>query len=182
MMHQKTLMICLVNCDYSSSVMRKIFFILLLSLISICVNAQDEAESVVFSDIEVDGFENLWIQSSLKSADEGVVYDELARPKCGKTHFMFSVQKTMQKLFRAISKKYPDELLAMYGTNSTVLIVFIVKEDGSAVLQSITNGTSFGIDAIIAQKLVNSCKKWEPALLKDEKIQSKMMLKIDISI
>lgn len=162
--------------------MKKILFLLLLCFIAFSVNAQDDAESVVFSDIEVEGFETLWIQSSIKCIDADSVYSDFARPQCGKTRFMYSVQKTMQKLFRVIANKYPDELLAMYGTNNQVFIDFLVNEDGDAVLQSITNGATFGIDQKIAQKILNSCKKWVPAKINNTVSRSKVRLQIDISL
>ena len=88
----------------------------------------------------------------------------------------------MQNLFRVIANKYPDELLAMYGTNNQVFIDFLVNEDGDAVLQSITNGATFGIDQKIAQKILNSCKKWVPAKINNTVSRSKVRLQIDISL
>ena len=73
--------------------MKKIFFLLLLVFIPFFAFAQDDAESIVFSDLEVEGFENLWVKSTLSTTNTDVVYDVVARPKGGKTRFIYSVQK-----------------------------------------------------------------------------------------
>lgn len=174
-------MICSVNYDYFN-IMKKIFFLLLLVFIPFFAFAQDDAESIVFSDLEVEGFENLWVKSTLSTTNTDMVYDVVARPKGGKTRFIYSVHKNIQKLFKAIAKKYPDELLNMMGTNNLVFIDFTVNEDGDAILKSVTNGATLGIDTKIAQKILNSCKKWYPSMLNNREVKSDMRLQIDISL
>ncbi len=165
--------------------MRKVVLLILCivhCVLCIDINAQDDAESVVSGDIEVEGLDNFWVESRLVTNIDGLELQKVARPAGGNVAFLTHVQKYMSKVFNILFDKYPDEMLAMMGTRAEVHIEFVVTEDGEIRLDSITNGALFGIDVVVAERLFKTYKKWTPARMKGEVVESRLELIIDVSI
>ncbi len=165
----------------------KYFRVLLLLCIvhcALCIDlrAQDDAESIVSGDIEIEGLENFWVESRLVTNLDGLVLNKVARPAGGNVAFLVHVQKYMSKVFNILLDKYPDEMLNMIGTRAEVHIEFTVTENGIVRLDSITNGAVFGIDVVVAERLFKTYKKWVSAKLDNKSVDSKLELVIDVSI
>ena len=92
------------------------------------------------------------------------------------------VKKYMSKVFNILLEKYPTEMLSMIGTRAEVHIEFTVTETGEIRLDSITNGAVFGIDVVVAERLLKTYKKWTPAKKNNDWVESRMELVIDVSI
>ena len=159
------LMLCIVHC-------------------ALCIDlrAQDDAESIVSGDIEVEGLENFWVESRLITNIDGLELQKVARPVGGNVAFLTHVQKYMSKVFNILFEKYPTEMLSLIGTRAEVHIEFTVTETGEIRLDSITNGAVFGIDVVVADKLFKTYKKWTPAKMNNEWVESHLELIIDVSI
>ena len=106
----------------------------------------------------------------------------MARPVGGNVAFLTHVQKYMSKVFNILFEKYPTEMLSLIGTRAEVHIEFTVTETGEIRLDSITNGAVFGIDVVVADKLFKTYKKWTPAKMNNEWVESHLELIIDVSI
>ena len=77
-------------------------------VLCIDINAQDDAESVVSGDIEVEGLDNFWVESRLVANIDGLELQKVARPAGGNVAFLTHVQKYMSKVFNILFDKYPD--------------------------------------------------------------------------
>ena len=167
------------------TLMKKILLILLCIVhCALCIDlrAQDDAESIVSGDIEVEGLENFWVESRLITDIDVVDGFKPARPAGGNVAFLTHVQKYMSKVFNILFEKYPTEMLSLIGTRAEVHIEFTVTETGEIRLDSITNGAVFGIDVVVADKLFKTYKKWTPAKMNNEWVESHLELIIDVSI
>ena len=165
--------------------MKKILLsILCIVLCALCIDvkAQDDAESIVSGDIEVEGLDNFWVESRLVTNLDGLTLDKVARPAGGNVAFLTHVQKYMSKVFKILFEKYPDEMLNMMGTRAEVHVEFAVTEKGEIRLDSITNGAVFGIDVVVAERLLKTYKKWTPARKNGDAVESRLDLVIDGSI
>ena len=165
--------------------MKKIILLILCLLhCALCFNlkAQDDAESIVSGDIEIEGLDNFWVESRLLTNIDAIALDKVARPAGGNVAFLVHVQKYMSKVFNILFEKYPDEMLALMGTRAEVHIEFAVTENAEIRLDSITNGAVFGIDVVVADRLFKSYKKWAPAKLNNQTVESRLELIIDVSI
>jgi len=165
--------------------MKKLLLLLLCivhCVLCIDIKAQDDAESIVSGDIEVEGLENFWVESRLMTNIDFRALDKEARPAGGNVAFLTHVQKYMSKVFNILFEKYPTEMLSMIGTRAEVHIEFMVTETGEIRLDSITNGAVFGIDVVVADKLFKTYKKWTPAKINNEWVDSHLELIIDVSI
>ena len=165
--------------------MKKLLLLLLCivhCVLCIDIKAQDDAESIVSGDIEVEGLENFWVESRLMTNIDFRALDKDARPAGGNVAFLTHVQKYMSKVFNILFEKYPTEMLSMIGTRAEVHIEFTVTETGEIRLDSITNGAVFGIDVVVADKLFKTYKKWTPAKMNNEWVESHLELIIDVSI
>lgn len=165
--------------------MKKLLLLLLCivhCVLCIDIKAQDDAESIVSGDIEVEGLENFWVESRLMTNIDFRALDKDARPAGGNVAFLTHVQKYMSKVFNILFEKYPTEMLSMIGTRAEVHIEFTVIETGEIRLDSITNGAVFGIDVVVADKLFKTYKKWTPAKMNNEWVESHLELIIDVSI
>lgn len=162
--------------------------IILLMLCIVCcalysdLKAQDDAESIVSGDIEVEGLDNFWVESRLIINIDSLELQKVARPAGGNVAFLTHVQKYMSKVFNILFDKYPNEMLSMIGTRAEVHIEFTVTESGEVRLDSITNGAVFGIDVVVAERLLKTYKKWIPAKKNNEWVESSLELVIDVSI
>ena len=166
-----------------------ILFCIMHYALCIDVKAQDDAESIVSGDIEVEGLDNFWVESRLMIVDaarcvpteDGIL--KPARPAGGNIAFLTHVQKYMSKVFNILFEKYPEEMLGRMGMHTEVHIEFTVTKDAEIQLDSISNGAIFGIDVVVAEKLLESYKKrWTPARVNGEAVDSRMELVIDVSI
>ncbi len=168
------------------TLMKKILLILLCIVhCALCIDlrAQDDAESMVSGDIEIEGMDNFWVESRLITNFGALAFDKVAHPSGGNVAFLVHVQKYMSKVFNILFEKYPDEMLALMGTCAKVHIEFTVTKSAEIQLDSITNGAIFGIDVVVAEKLFKSYKKrWIPAKINGEVVDSKVELVIDVSI
>ena len=166
--------------------MKKLLLLLLCivhCVLCIDIKAQDDAESIVSGDVEVEGLDNFWVESRLIIDIDGLELQKVARPVGGNVAFLTHVQKYMSKVFNILLEKYPTEMLSMIGTRVEVHIEFTVTETGEIRLDSITNGAVFGIDVVVADKLFKSYKKrWMPAKVNGEVVDSRVELVIDVSI
>ena len=165
--------------------MKKIILLVLCIVhcaLCIDVKAQDDAESIVSGDIEVEGLDNFWVESRLVTNLDAIALDKVARPAGGNVAFLGHVQKYMSKVFNILFEKYPIEMLGLMGTRAEVHIEFTVTETGEIRLDSITNGAVFGIDVVVADKLFKTYKKWTPAKMNNEWVESHLELIIDVSI
>lgn len=180
-------------------------FCIMHCALCIDVKAQDDAESIVSGDIEVEGLDNFWVESRLVTltpsaslvplrqgdnsggakGQDGNIGASLkpARPAGGNIAFLTHVQKYMSKVFNILFEKYPEEMLGRMGMHTEVHIEFTVTKDAEIQLDSISNGAIFGIDVVVAEKLLESYKKrWTPARVNGEAVDSRMELVIDVSI
>ena len=166
--------------------MKKLLLLLLCivhCVLCIDIKAQDDAESIVSGDVEVEGLDNFWVESRLITDIDGLELQKVARPVGGNVAFLTHVQKYMSKVFNILFEKYPSEMLSMIGTREEMHIEFTVTEIGEIRLDSITNGAVFGIDVVVADKLFKSYKKrWMPAKVNGEAVDSRVELVIDVSI
>jgi hypothetical protein len=165
--------------------MKKLLLLLLcIVYCSLCIDlrAQDDAESIVSGDIEIEGLDNFWVESRLMTNIDGLELQKVARPLGGNVAFLTHVQKYMSKVFNILFEKYPTEMLSMIGTRAEVHIEFTVTETGEIRLDSITNGAVFGIDVVVAERLLKTYKKWMPAKKNNECVESRLELVIDVSI
>ena len=165
--------------------MKKIILLVLCIVhcaLCIDVKAQDDAESIVSGDIEVEGVDNFWVESRVVTNLDAIALDKVARPAGGNVAFLGHVQKYMSKVFNILFEKYPIEMLGLMGTRAEVHIEFTVTETGEIRLDSITNGAVFGIDVVVADKLFKTYKKWTPAKMNNEWVESHLELIIDVSI
>ena len=166
--------------------MKKLLLLLLCIahwVLCIDIKAQDDAESIVSGDVEVEGLDNFWVESRLITDIDGLELQKVARPVGGNVAFLTHVQKYMSKVFNILFEKYPSEMLSMIGTRAEMHIEFTVTETGEIRLDSITNGAVFGIDVVVADKLFKSYKKrWMPAKVNGETVDSRVELVIDVSI
>ena len=166
--------------------MKKLLLLLLCivhCVLCIDIKAQDDAESIVSGDVEVEGLDNFWVESRLITDIDGLELQKVARPVGGNVAFLTHVQKYMSKVFNILLEKYPTEMLSMIGTRAEMHIEFTVTETGEIRLDSITNGAVFGIDVVVADKLFKSYKKrWMPAKVNGETVDSRVELVIDVSI
>jgi hypothetical protein len=165
--------------------MKKLLLLLLcIVYCALCIDikAQDDAESIVSGDIEVEGLENFWVESRLVANIDFRALDKEARPAGGSVAFLTHVHKYMSKVFNILLEKYPTEMLSMIGTRAEVHIEFTVTETGEIRLDSITNGAVFGIDVVVAERIFKTYKKWIPAKKDNEWVESRMELVIDVSI
>ena len=166
-------------------IMKKIILLTLCIVhCALCIDlrAQDDAESIVSGDIEIEGLDNFWVESRLITNIDGLELQKVARPVGGNVAFLTHVQKYMSKVFNILLEKYPDEMLSMIGTRAEVYIEFTITETGEVRLDSITNGAVFGIDVVVADKLFKTYKKWTPAKMNNEWVESHLELIIDVSI
>lgn len=163
--------------------MKKILFVLLLFVtISFVVKAQDDVESIVSGDVEVEGLDNFWVESRLIFEIDDAVGFKLARPKGGNVAFLIHVQKYMSKVFNVLLEKYPEKMLSLIGTRTEMIIEFEVTSDNEIQLISITNGALFGFDVAITEKLFNTYKKWHAAQYNNKQVDSRVKLLIDVSL
>lgn len=166
--------------------MKKLLLLLLCIVhcaLSIDIKAQDDAESIVSGDVEVEGLENFWVESRLIADIDAVDGFRSARPAGGNIVFLTHVQKYMSKVFNILLEKYPEEMLGRVGMHTEVHIEFTVTKQAEIRLDSISNGAIFGIDVMVAEKLLKSYKKrWTPARVNGEAVDSRMELVIDVSI
>ena len=166
--------------------MKKLLLLLLCivhCVLCIDIKAQDDAESIVSGDVEVEGLDNFWVESRLITDIDGLELQKVARPVGGNVAFLTHVQKYMSKVFNILFEKYPSEMLSMIGTRAEMHIEFTVTETGEIRLDSITNGAVFGIDVVVADKLFKSYKRrWMPAKVNGEMVDSRVELVIDVSI
>ena len=166
--------------------MKKLLLLLLCivhCVLCIDIKAQDDAESIVSGDVEVEGLDNFWVESRLITDIDGLELQKVARPVGGNVAFLTHVQKYMSKVFNILFEKYPTEMLSMIGTRAEMHIEFTVTETGEIRLDSITNGAVFGIDVVVADKLFKSYKRrWMPAKVNGEAVDSRVKLVIDVSI
>ena len=166
--------------------MKKLLLLLLCiahCVLCIDIKAQDDAESIVSGDVEVEGLDNFWVESRLITDIDGLELQKVARPVGGNVAFLTHVQKYMSKVFNILFEKYPSEMLSMIGTRAEMHIEFTVTETGEIRLDSITNGAVFGIDVVVAEKLFKSYKRrWMPAKVNGEAVDSRVELVIDVSI
>lgn len=151
---------------------------------ALCIElkAQDDAESIVSGDIEVEGLENFWVESRLNADIDAVDGFKPARPAGGNIAFLTHVQKYMSKVFNILFEKYPEEMLGRMGMHTEVHIEFTVTKYAEIQLDSISNGAIFGIDVVVAEKLLKSYKRWSPARVDGEAVDSRVELVIDVSI
>ena len=78
--------------------MKKLLLLLLcIVYCALCIDikAQDDAESIVSGDIEIEGLENFWVESRLMSNIDFLALDKVARPSGGNVAFLTHVQKYM---------------------------------------------------------------------------------------
>ena len=165
--------------------MKKLLLLLLCIVhCALCIDlkAQDDAESIVSGDIEVEGLENFWVESRLVTNHDGLTLDKVARPAGGNVAFLGHVQKYMSKVFNILFEKYPEEMLGRVGMHTEVHIEFTVTKDAEIQLDSISNGAIFGIDVVVAEKLLKTYRKWTPAKVNGEAVDSHIELVIDVSI
>ena len=166
--------------------MKKLLLLLLCIVhCALCIDlkAQDDAESIVSGDIEIEGLDNFWVESRLITNIDGLELQKVARPVGGNVVFLTHVQKYMSKVFNILFEKYPEEMLGRVGMHTEVHIEFTVTEKGEVRLDSITNGAVFGINVVVAENLLKSYKKrWMPAKLNGEVVDSRVELVIDVSI
>ena len=180
------MIICRLVYDCECITLMKKLLLLLLCIVHcvLCIDlrAQDDIESIVSGDIEVEGLENFWVESRLVPNIDTLELQKVARPAGGNVAFLTHVQKYMSKVFNILFEKYPTEMLSMIGTRAEVHIEFAVTETGEVRLDSITNGAVFGIDVVVAERLFKTYKKWTPARLNDDAVESRLELIIDVSI
>ncbi len=166
--------------------MKKILLLILFCIMhcALCIElkAQDDAESIVSGDIEVEGLENFWVESRLNADIDAVDGFKPARPAGGNIAFLTHVQKYMSKVFNILFEKYPEEMLGRMGMHTEVHIEFTVTKHAEIQLDSISNGAIFGIDVVVAEKLLKSYKRWSPARVDGETVDSRVELVIDVSI
>ena len=166
--------------------MKKLLLLLLCivhCVLCIDIKAQDDAESIVSGDVEVEGLDNFWVESRLITDIDGLDLQKVARPVGGNVAFLTHVQKYMSKVFNILFEKYPTEMLSMIGTRAEMHIEFTVTKNSEIQLDSISNGAIFGIDVVVADKLFKSYKKrWMPAKVNGETVDSRVELVIDVSI
>ena len=187
--------------------MKKLYLLILCGVhCALCIDlrAQDDAESIVSGDIEVEGLDNFWVESRLETltpsaslvplrqgdnsggakGQDGNIGASLnpARPAGGNIAFLTHVQKYMSKVFNVLLEKYPEEMLGRIGTRTEVEIDFKVTSEGSVVLLSITNGAVFGMDVVVVEKMFKTYKKWYPAKVDGVMVDSELKLIIDVSI
>ena len=79
-------------------------------------------------------------------------------------------------------EKYPEEMLGRVGMHTEVHIEFTVTKDAEIQLDSISNGAIFGIDVVVAEKLLKTYRKWTPAKVNGKAVDSHIELVIDVSI
>ena len=172
------------DCECITLMKKLLLFLLCIVYCALCIDikAQDDAESIVSGDIEIEGLENFWVESRLMSNIDFLALDKVARPSGGNVAFLTHVQKYMSKVFNILFEKYPTEMLSMIGTRAEVHIEFAVTETGEVRLDSITNGAVFGIDVVVAERLLKTYKKWMPAKKNNECVESRLELVIDVSI
>lgn len=161
-----------------------LLFLLCIVCCALCIDlkAQDDAESIVSGDIEIEGLDNFWVESRLDVNHDALELQKVAHPAGGNVAFLIHVQKYMSKVFNILFDKYPNEMLSMIGTRAEVHIEFTVTEAGEVRLDSITNGAVFGIDVVVAERLLKTYKKWIPAKKNNEWVESSLELVIDVSI
>lgn len=166
--------------------MKRLIFMLLVFMAAVApIVAQDDNESILTSDIEVDGFDNFWVQSRLSWSQDpnaGVIGFRQARPRGGTAAFLAHVHTYTSKLFSALARKYPEEMLARVGSTSLITIEFDVTEQGDVNIVSITNGTLNGFDADISRGIFDTYRQWSPASLNSNKIRSTQTLSIEVSM
>lgn len=165
--------------------MKKLFFIIASLLISCVAMAQDDNESILTTDIEIEGFENFWVQSRLSPNIDPNVHDadfRPARPIGGNVAFLSHVHTYTSKLFSALTAKYTEDMLARVGSSETIVIEFAIADDGAISIVLITNGTLNGFNADISRGIFDTYKKWKPATLSDVKVDSRQTLSIEISM
>ena len=172
------------DCECITLMKKLLLFLLCIVHCVLCIDlrAQDDAESIVSGDIEIEGLDNFWVESRLMSNIDFLALDKVARPSGGNVAFLTYVQKYMSKVFNILFEKYPTEMLSMIGTRAEVHIEFAVTEKGEVRLDSITNGVVFGIDVVVAERLLKTYKKWMPAKKNNEWVESRLELVIDVSI
>ena len=166
--------------------MKKLLLLLLCivhCVLCIDIKAQDDAESIVSGDVEVEGLDNFWVESRLITDIDGLELQKVARPVGGNVAFLTHVQKYMSKVFKILFEKYPSEMLSMIGTREEMHIEYTVTKNAEIQLDSISNGAIFGIDVVVADKLFKSYKRrWMPAKVNGEAVDSRVELVIDVSI
>ena len=165
--------------------MKKLLLLLLcIVYCAFCIDlrAQDDAESIVSGDIEVEGLDNFWVESRLITDIDAVEGFRDARPKGGNVAFLLHVQKYMSKVFNVLFEKYPEEMLGLIGTRTEIRIEFVVTKENEIELQSITNGALFGFDVVVVEKMFKTYKKWYAARVNGVEVDSFVELVIDVSI
>ncbi len=165
--------------------MKKLFLLVLCVVhCALCIDlrAQDDAESIVSGDIEVEGLDNFWVESRLITDIDAVEGFRDARPKGGNIAFLTHVQKYMSKVFNVLFEKYTEEMLGLIGTRTEIRIEFVVTKENEIELQSITNGALFGFDVVVVEKMFKTYKKWYAARVNGVEVDSFVELVIDVSI
>lgn len=165
--------------------MKKLLLLLLCIVhCALCIDlrAQDDAESIVSGDIEVEGLDNFWVESRLITDIDAVEGFRDARPKGGNIAFLTHVQKYMSKVFNVLLEKYPEEMLGLIGIRTEIRIEFVVTKENEIELQSITNGALFGFDVVVVEKMFKTYKKWYAARVNGLEVDSFVELVIDVSI
>ena len=109
--------------------MKKLLLLLLCivhCVLCIDIKAQDDAESMVSGDLEVEGLDNFWVESRLIINIDSLELQKVARPVGGNVAFLTHVQKYMSKVFNILFDKYPDETKFPkgFGWNGTTWIWF----------------------------------------------------------
>lgn len=163
---------------------RILYFIILLGLaVNNTAFAQDDNESILATDLEIDGFENFWIQSHL-SVDKTCQSNNFkqAKPKGGVSAFLAHVHHFTSKLFSMLVSKYPDHMLAKVGSTAIIDIQFLIDEEGNTHLLSIRNGAPYGFDFEITKIMFSTYRKWLPAQINGMKHKSVQHLIIEVTI
>ncbi len=166
-------------------IMKPYLIAVLFVLFSVPIFAQGDMESMAFDDIEIDGFENVWVKSelfALPNASGSAVIERVARPKGGNTNFIIHVQNYWGRLLQAAVNKYPIEMLNRQGYTYLIVTNFTVDSEGKVVVDSVYGGSNLGYDIILAQKMFNDYKKWRPALCNGADCRMKFSLRVDLSL
>lgn len=170
---------------FSEISMKYTWMVALMLLFAIPSWAQDDLESMAFDDVELEGFENVWIQCKLTPLLNMVgepVVERVARPKGGNTNFMIYVQRYWVRVLQAVINKYPIDMLNRQGYNYLVVTNFTVDSDGNVKVNSVYGGENLGYDIIIAQKMFNDYKKWRPATQNGSDCAMRFILRVDLSL
>ena len=160
-----------------------LLFCIVYCVLCVDLKAQDDAESILSGDVEVEGLDNFWVESRLITDIDVADSFRPARLAGGNIVFLTHVQRYISKVFNILFEKYPDEMLNRVGMHTEVHIEFTVTKNAEIELGSISNGAVFGLDVVVVDKMLKSYKKrWMPAKVNGEAVDSRVELVIDVSI